>query len=246
MEYNNNEDKMEEQQLEIQLAQPKPVLNWVDLSLAVGGIVLLYILLIIGTIMLARIIPNEKTLVYINGFCTQAAFILLILGLKIIRKWSWRDLGWHSVSYKKIWAQILRLYFLTLVINFAYAFYLLQRGYTPPSTDVYNVLFENAGLLGFLFNLILAVIIAPVVEETLFRGVIYGSSRTYFGKWTAAAISAALFSALHLQLYGFFPRFILGLVLAYLYERNRSLFPSMIFHALNNAIAMTLLAGIAG
>ncbi|MDD2234009.1 MAG: CPBP family intramembrane metalloprotease [Desulfitobacteriaceae bacterium] len=245
MEY-NNEAKMEDQQPETRLTQTKPVLNWVDLGLTVGGIVLLYILLIIGTVMLAGIIHTEKTLVYINGFCTQAAFILLILGLKIIRKWSWQDLGWRSVSFKKIWAQILRLYFLTLGINYAYAFYLLQRGFTPPSTDVYTVLFENAGLLGFILNLILAVIIAPVAEETLFRGLIYGSSRTYFGKWTAAAISSALFSALHFQLYGFFPRFILGLVLAYLYERNQSLLPAMVFHALNNSIAVTLLAGIAG
>lgn len=241
MEYNN----MEEKQLETQeLPQPKPALNWVDLSLTVGGIVFLYVLLMIGTIFLAKIIPNEKTLIYINGFCTQLAFILLILTLKTIRKWSWRDLGWRSVSFKKIWPQILRLYLLTLFINFMYAFYLIKRGFTPPSTDVYTVLFDNTDWLGFLFNLVLAVFFAPVVEETLFRGIIFGSSRTYLGKWTAAAISAALFSALHFQIYGLFPRFILGLVLAHLYERNRSLLPSIIFHALNNSIAMTLLAGI--
>jgi membrane protease YdiL (CAAX protease family) len=240
MEYNN----MEEKQLEAKLPQPKPVLNWIDLSLTIGGIVLFYVLLIIGTMLLATIIHNEKTLIYINGFCTQLVFILLILILKIIRKWSWRDLGWRSVSFKKIWSQILRLYVLTLFINFMYAFYLIKRGFTPPSTDVYTILFDNADWIGFLFNLVLAVFIAPVVEETLFRGIIFGSSRTYFGKWTAAAISAALFSALHFQIYGFFPRFILGLVLAHLYERNRSLLPSIIFHALNNSIAMTLLAGI--
>jgi hypothetical protein len=240
MEYNN----MEEEQLETQLPQPKPALNWVDLILTVGGIGFLYVLLIIGTIFLATIIPDEKTLLYINGFCTQLAFILLILTLKKIRKWSWRDLGWRSVRFKKIWSQILRLYLLTLFINLMYALYLIQRGFTPPSKDVYTILFDNADWLGFLFNLVLAVFIAPIVEETLFRGLIFDSSRTYLGKWSAAAISAALFSALHFQIYGLFPRFILGLVLAHLYERNRSLVPSIIFHALNNSIAMSLLAGI--
>ncbi|HWQ72369.1 MAG TPA: type II CAAX endopeptidase family protein [Desulfitobacteriaceae bacterium] len=242
MEYKNTG----EEQLETQAPQPKPALNWVDLSLTVGGIVILYVLLIIGTFFLRSLITDEKTLLYINGFCTQLAFILLILTVKIIRKKSWRDLGWRPISFKKIWFQILQLYFLTLFINFMYAFYLIKQGFTPPSTDVYTVLFDSTDWLGFLFNLILAVLIAPVVEETLFRGLIFGSSRTYFGKWTAAGISAALFSALHFQIYGFFPRFILGLVLAHLYERNRSLLPSMIFHAFNNSVAMTFLAGISG
>ncbi|MFZ3373605.1 MAG: CPBP family glutamic-type intramembrane protease [Desulfitobacteriaceae bacterium] len=236
---------MEEIQLEPQPAVIKPVLNWVDLCLVVGGIVILYALLILGTIWLAGTLPNEKVLIYANGFFTQLSFIALILSLKKIRKWSWSDLGLRSVSFKKKWSQILQLYLLTLFINLIYALYLYQHGFTPPSTDVYTKLLGDTTWLTYLLNLLLAVVLAPLVEETLFRGIIYGSLRTYLGKWTAAALSAALFSALHLQAYGFFPRLVLGLVLVHLYEQNRSLFPSMTFHALNNLIALTLLAGLA-
>ncbi len=236
---------MEKKQHDPQLSEIKPVLNWVDFSLFVGGIIILYIILIFGTIWLAGKLPNEKVLIYINGFLTQLSFIVLVFILKRIRQWSWQDIGWRSVNFKKQWALILRLYLLTLIINMIYTLYLYQRGYTPPSTDVYTKLLGETTWLTYLLNLLLAVVLAPLVEETLFRGIIFGSLRTYFGKWTAAAISAALFSALHLQVYGFFPRFILGLVLAHLYERNRSLYPSMAFHALNNLVAMTLIAGIA-
>ncbi len=236
---------MEEKQLEPQPSRIKPVLNWVDFLLVVGGIIILYTLLILGTIWLAGRLPNERVLLYVNGFLTQLLFIVLVLSLKKIRKWSWSDLGWRSISFKKIWSQILRLYLLTLFINALYGVYLYQRGFTPPSTDVYTKLLGDTTLLTYLLNLLLAVVIAPIVEETLFRGIIFRSLRTYLGEWTAAALSAAFFSALHLQAYGFFPRFILGLVLAHLYERNRSLFPSITFHALNNLIAMSLLAGIA-
>ncbi|MHB8124171.1 MAG: CPBP family intramembrane glutamic endopeptidase [Desulfitobacteriaceae bacterium] len=235
---------MEEKQIEPLPSKLKPPLNWVDLCLIVGGIAFLYTLLIFGTIWLAGKLPNEKVLIYVNGFLTQVFFLLLILTLKKIRKWSWSDLGWRSVSIKKIWPQILRLYLLTLLINIIYALYLYQHGFTPPSTDVYTKLLYNTTWLTYLINLLLAIVLAPLIEETLFRGIIFGGLRTYFGIWTAATISAALFSALHFQAYGFFPRFILGLVLAHLYERNRSLFPSMTFHALNNFIAMTLMAGI--
>ncbi len=236
---------MEEKQAEPQPSVVKLALNWVDFCLVVGGIIILYVLLILGTILLATILPNEKVLIYVNGFLTQLSFVVLILSLKKIRKWSWSDLGWHSVDFRKKWSQIIRLYLLTIFINMLYALYLYQRGFTPPSTDVYTKLLGDTTWLTYLLNLLLAVVLAPLVEETLFRGIIYGSLRTYLGIWTAAAISAALFSALHLQAYGFFPRFILGLVLAHLYEKNRSLFPSITFHALNNFIAMTLMAGIA-
>ena len=235
---------MEEEQLRPPAPELKTALNWVDLILTVGGIVVLYILLILGTIWLSRLVSDEKVLIYINGFLTQMAFILLILFFKKIRRWSWQDIGWKLISFKKIWLQILQLYFLSMFINLVYAIYLEQSGFTPPATDVYTTLFENSSWWAYLGNILLAVIIAPAVEETLFRGIIFGSARTYFGKWTAAALSAALFSGLHFQIYGLFPRFVLGLVLAHLYERNRSLYPAMVFHALNNLIAMTLLSGL--
>ncbi|HWQ88513.1 MAG TPA: type II CAAX endopeptidase family protein [Desulfitobacteriaceae bacterium] len=235
---------MEEEQRRSSDPELKTALNWVDLILTIGGIAVLYILLIIGTIWLASLISDEKILIYINGFLTQIAFILLILFFKKIRHWSWQDIGWKLTDFKKIWLQILRLYFLSMFINLVYAIYLEQGGFTPPSTDVYTTLFENNSWWAYLSNILLAVIIAPAAEETLFRGIIFGSARTYFGKWTAAVLSAALFSGLHFQIYGLFPRFILGLVLAHLYEHNRSLYPAMVFHALNNLIAMTLLSGL--
>jgi membrane protease YdiL (CAAX protease family) len=240
---------MEEQQFKMP-KPPKPklktALNWVDLILTLGGLALFYILLIFSTFWLARLISDEKTLIYVNGFLTQLSFVLLILVGKKVRGWSWHDLGWRMTDPRKIWPQVVRLYLLTMFINVLYAIYLYQRGYTPPSTDVYTVLFESNTWWAYLANILLAIIIAPLAEETLFRGLIFGSARPYFGKWTAAAISAAIFSALHLQVYGFFPRFVLGLVLAHLYENNRSLFPAMAFHSLNNLIAMTVLSRLAG
>lgn len=224
-----------ERQLESKLKFP---LNWVDLSFTVGGIVVLFILLIFVTIWLASKLPNEKILIYINGFLTQLSFLLLILTLKSFRKKSWSDLGWHFLSFKKIWSQIFLLYLLTTLINLFYAFYLYQHGFAPPDTSVYTKLLAHSTWFTYLLNLLLFVIIAPLIEETLFRGIVFGSLRTYFSKWIAAVISAVLFSAIHLQFYGLFPRFILGLVLVHLYEQNHSLYPPIIFHSLNNLIAM--------
>ena len=73
-------------------------------------------------------------------------------------------------------------------------------------------------LLDLGINLILIAIIPAVGEELLFRGYLQES----FSKWLqnahlAIIFSAFLFSAIHLQFHGFFPRFVLGILLGYLF-----------------------------
>jgi len=219
-------------------------LSWVDLAMILGGIVIIYVLLAYETYRIMEWWPHERILMYLNAFMTQLSFVLLFWTLKKIRQWDWVDFGWRAVSLRKILSKILALYSITWVINISYALVLVKYGLTPPSTDVYTKLLGQATWYTLILNLLLAGVLAPLVEETLFRGIIFGSLQAYFGKWTAAVISAAIFSGLHLQLYGFFPRFILGMALVYLYDKYKSLYPSVALHALNNIVATLLAASL--
>lgn len=216
-------------------------LDWVDLAMILGGIVFIYIVLAYGTFRIMGWWPHERFLMYLNAFMTQLSFIVLIWALKKIRHWEWTDFGWQVVSLKKILTKVLGLYAITWVINISYALVLFNYGLTPPSTDVYSKLLGQTTWYTLILNLLLAGVLAPLVEETLFRGIVFGGLQAYFGKWTAAVISAVIFSGLHLQAYGFFPRFILGIALVYLYNKFRSLYPSVALHSLNNIVA-TLIA----
>ncbi len=83
---------------------------------------------------------------------------------------------------------------------------------------------------------------APIFEELAFRGLVYISLRARYGPVTAAWLSASLFSALHLySLPGFLSVLWSGLVLAYAFERYRSLLPGIVAHGLNNAIALSIM-----
>lgn len=221
-------------------------LSWVDLVFALVGIAILYIGLGFATAWVAGWWPYERVLLYVNGFMTQGLFLLVIWSLTRIRGWKWTDFGWSSLEGRKYLGSVVTFYLLTWIINILYGAYLLQKGFTPPETDVYTQLLGNVTLFTFILNLLLAGIIAPIMEETLFRGIIFGSLQTYLGKWTAAAVSAAIFSGLHFQVYGFFPRFVLGMVLAYLYMKHKSIYPSMAMHALNNIVALCLVAFAGG
>jgi len=80
----------------------------------------------------------------------------------------------------------------------------------------------------------LGVIAAPIFEEFIFRGLIYGGLRRSFGVWPAVLASAAVFAILHPPL-AIVPVFGLGLCTALVYERTRSLLAPMLVHAVYNA-----------
>lgn len=224
----------------------KRSLNWVDLLTVLGGIVGIYIILALGTIWLMGRWHNERVLLYLNAFLTQFSFVLLIWLLKTIRHWKWSDFGWRAVPFRKIIPNIIGIYGIVWIVNISYVIFLYKQGMSPPTTDVYTKLLGQSSGLALLLNLVLAGVLAPLVEETLFRGLIFGSLRTYCGKWTATVISAAIFSGLHFQAYGFFPRFILGIVLVYLFDKYKSLYPSVVLHSLNNVIATLIAAKFVG
>ena len=220
---------------------PKPQLNWVDLTFTLAGIAFISALLIGATFLVIKAWSQAKWILYGNALATQLSFGVLLLSLKFIRGWEWADFGWRTTGGKKFLANVIGLYFLALLINFCYAIFVFQHGAALPDTDVYIKMLENTTWHSLLTILLLACVMAPLIEETIFRGIIFGSLQTYFGKWTSAALSSAVFAGLHFQAYGFFPRFVLGMFLVYLYDKYKSLYPAVALHTVNNAAA-TLLA----
>jgi membrane protease YdiL (CAAX protease family) len=88
-----------------------------------------------------------------------------------------------------------------------------------------------------------AVVFAPIFEELIFRGLLYGSLRARFSWPVAAVASALIFGLAHgYGPAGFGSVLASGLLWAYLYERTGSLVPGIVAHVANNlAVALTLL-----
>lgn len=89
-----------------------------------------------------------------------------------------------------------------------------------------------------LFNIFLIAMIPALGEELFFRGTI----QKILTQWRSAIwgiwIAAFVFSAIHLQFYGFFPRMLLGAFFGYLLVWSGSLWLPIIAHFTNNAIAV--------
>ncbi|MCB2207272.1 MAG: CPBP family intramembrane metalloprotease [Bacteroidetes bacterium] len=102
-----------------------------------------------------------------------------------------------------------------------------------------EVIIKTSTFSGLLLNLSIVALIPAIGEELLFRGVLLKLLKdiTKNPHW-AVIISAALFSAFHLQFYGFLPRFALGLVLGYLFVITNNLWVPIFVHFINNAAAV--------
>ena len=96
-------------------------------------------------------------------------------------------------------------------------------------------LLNTAKIIDMVINLLMIGILPAIGEELLFRSALIGILRKMFRNihWPVI-ISAVIFSAFHLQFYGFFPRFVLGLMLGYLFVYSGSVWVPALAHLVNN------------
>ena len=92
--------------------------------------------------------------------------------------------------------------------------------------------------LGAAMFVLVAVVMAPLFEEVVFRGFLFRGFANSWGWVWGALASAAIFGAAHLQLDVFLPLAALGFVLAWAYHRTGSLWTCITMHALFNLIAV--------
>ena len=100
--------------------------------------------------------------------------------------------------------------------------------------------FMNVSTIGgILVNIFVMAIVPAVSEEMLFRGCIQKTLTDKMrNKFLAILISAFIFSAAHLEFYGLLPRFILGIILGYVFYYTGNILMSMLLHFINNSIAV--------
>lgn len=88
--------------------------------------------------------------------------------------------------------------------------------------------------------IVAVVILAPIAEEIFFRGVVFNAWLREGGRRWAYIGSAALFAAIHLSLLSLLPIFLLGLALAWVYQRKGNLLAPIAMHATVNGISVAL------
>jgi len=127
----------------------------------------------------------------------------------------------------------------TETIAIAYGLAMGALGWEQParlSSDLAAVF--GGGGVGLVLSGLLVVLLAPIVEEFAFRGVVASAFRSSWGMWPAIVASAAVYAVYHLSAWLFFPTFVLGVALGWLAFTRRSLIPAIALHMLYNGVAV--------
>lgn len=93
---------------------------------------------------------------------------------------------------------------------------------------------------GILLQIISVAIIVPILEELLFRGIVYKRLRGYMKTEIAIVVSALFFGLFHLNVVQGLYAFIIGLLLAYVYEKYKSIWAPILFHVAANSVSIFL------
>ena len=156
----------------------------------------------------------------------------------------WTDLGFRKPKngiFREIctgflgYMAVLPLFFFVL---FLLLFISKIFSYEPPPHPLVSMFLEeekrSQGLI--VFSIFLATVIGPILEEIFFRGFCYTIFRVKWGKTWAMIISSAFFGLIHHSGFAFWPIFILGIMLSYLYEKRGSLIAPITLHIIHNMV----------
>ncbi len=104
----------------------------------------------------------------------------------------------------------------------------------------YLTRFESFG--GLMVGLIVIAVLPAVGEELVFRGIVQRRCYTLVSNpHVAIWLSAFIFSAIHLQFFGFFPRLLLGALFGYIYYWSGNLWYAIFAHFVNNGFTLVML-----
>lgn len=189
------------------------------------------------------LLSNGPALLYIYFLALKPNFIKLSDGLNLHLK---------VKSYNPLVLVIIGLLGWLAALPLVLASYLVSAklfGSNGSSNPIISIVMHAAQANDFsavlLFYIVLGVV-APICEESLFRGFLYAYLRSKHGIIFSNVISSALFCAAHFDLGAALPLFCLGAIFAYLREKTDSIVPSIIAHGIWNSANFTLILMLFG
>ncbi len=185
---------------------------------------------------------DEATIVWVSIHLMALAIIAVVWRLGLYRRPApWRLLGMNTINYPVVQAGLMAVGALgaSLLFTVIYASVvdLFSSDLLSPPDIGAEIAFPGAAVF-FTFQAV--AVVTPLTEEMFFRVFVFSGLIPRFGLVKAMVLSAVVFSVFHLTLGVLIPVFVTGLLLAFLYHKTGSIWPCVLAHAGQNALAVAL------
>lgn len=177
--------------------------------------------------------------------------LVVVLGFLKLRGRSFREM--FGLRWARLHAVPKALAFIVAALPCLFAVAGLARLVLPPESaepqEVVTFLTEmiRAGKMEDVWLVVAAIVVAaPLVEEMLFRGLIYGAAKRFLGLKAALIAVSALFGLVHLNAASLAPLIVLAVVLTLAYEATGTLWAPIAMHAAFNALMVAQMFFVAG
>ncbi len=220
---------------------PVPWNGWdvVKAALLIAGLAFVFVF---AGMLLLRGAPEDAKTIFEEHLSGTMVYCAMLAGVWFfsLRKYgvSWRRLGFRSPAP----SHLLLLPPIAIALNWgfgaAYILLIASLGIEAliPEQEAIKEMFGSDTLkLITYFN---TVVLAPFIEEILFRGFILVNLTIRLGAVSGALITSALFALAHFDLDMMLPIFVSGMLMAWLYLRTGSLWPPIAMHAVSNGVAV--------
>ncbi|HXY87573.1 MAG TPA: CPBP family intramembrane glutamic endopeptidase [Candidatus Acidoferrales bacterium] len=166
------------------------------------------------------------------------AIVLVLLVVRIYYDEPISLLGFTTKNIPKAVLYGVVGYAVTVVVITSISYPIEQRVGVDPTQQALS----ESAMVPHLVPLLLlsGAIVAPIAEEVVFRGYLYKAFRERFKPVYAIGLNAALFSLFHFEPRALLWLFIIGIALAYVYEKTGNLVAPITLHMLNNMVAFLL------
>ncbi|MCL4496044.1 MAG: CPBP family intramembrane metalloprotease [Firmicutes bacterium] len=174
---------------------------------------------------------------------TEILIVLMILGRHgiirpfIQRNYQWTRRGWSLVGLGLAMGLVMS-FVITLLVGLESRVGHVAIQSNNPFVYAHGLI-HHAGLI-MLLMIVAIVVMAPVAEEILFRGILFGSLWPIWGLTWAVIVAGTIFGLAHMNLTLLIPLACAGMILNLIYYKTRSLIPSTIAHATFNLLSVIM------
>lgn len=226
--------------------KPWPPWTYGDIVICVlGGVLLGFIAIFLTFAILSGLFgyldrePSDSVFYLITG--TEIyAMVAVVTWLRIGKRRgvTLQDIGFRPVKLRSLLLMIPVTPVLLIVSGIAAALTAGLFGNVPDASDQLGVTSAGLSVTDLVCLLFVVALVGPVVEEVIFRGLLYKLLRSRKGDSFAVFVSAVAFSVIHFipLLLGVF--IVMGIAFALVTEYYKSLYPAILLHALSNALSV--------